>query len=262
MNALPALMIGSLITFSCVIVLYFVGRKINHAGIIDVGWAYLIGFLAIFYALVSYGFPARRFLLGVFGGLWGLRLGTYILLDRIIGKPEDPRYVQLKQQWKPFGAVKMFWFYIMQGVVVIWFSLPFLIGSQNIYDTISLVEWLAVALWFLCFMCEWTADIQLSYFKKHNLDKSKTCRIGLWRYSRHPNYFFEFMIWLSLGLFVSESPFGEIAWTCPAAILFFLLKVTGIPKSEEQAIKSRGEDYHRYQQETNRFIPWFPRKPK
>jgi len=84
-------------------------------------------------------------------------------------------------------------------------------------------------------------------------------RSGLWRYSRHPNYFFQFLTWLAYALVAIAAPWGWIALVSPALILYLILFVTGVRPSEEQALKSRGEDYRRYQHETSVFIPWFPR---
>jgi steroid 5-alpha reductase family enzyme len=83
--------------------------------------------------------------------------------------------------------------------------------------------------------------------------------VGLWRYSRHPNYFFEWLIWVAFALFALGSPAGLWGLFSPALILYFVLRVTGIPATEAQAIRTRGEEYRRYQQTTSAFVPWFPR---
>jgi steroid 5-alpha reductase family enzyme len=84
--------------------------------------------------------------------------------------------------------------------------------------------------------------------------------VGLWNYSRHPNYFFEWLIWIAWLVFALGSPHGWIAFICPVLMLYFLFRVTGIPATEAQALRSRGEDYRRYQQTTSAFVPWFKKK--
>lgn len=117
-----------------------------------------------------------------------------------------------------------------------------------------------MAIWVVAFAGEVTADRQLLAFKTNPQNKGKTCQAGWWRYSRHPNYFFEWLIWVSYALFASSSPWGWLAWLCPATLLYLLFKVTGIPATEAQALRSRGEAYRRYQQTTSAFVPWFPKQ--
>jgi steroid 5-alpha reductase family enzyme len=104
---------------------------------------------------------------------------------------------------------------------------------------------------------EATADSQLKAFKKDPSNKSKVCSQGLWNYSRHPNYFFQWLMWMSYFVFALASPYGYLAIISPAIILYLLLKVTGIPMTEEQSIRSKGEAFKKYQQTTSAFVPWF-----
>jgi steroid 5-alpha reductase family enzyme len=104
------------------------------------------------------------------------------------------------------------------------------------------------------------ADWQAQRFKHRTHDKNAVNDVGLWRYSRHPNYFFESLVWW--GLFVAALPFphGWVTVVCPLLMLYLLLNVTGIPLTEKHSLQSRGETYRQYQRRTSRFIPWFPRK--
>jgi steroid 5-alpha reductase family enzyme len=103
------------------------------------------------------------------------------------------------------------------------------------------------------------ADSQLQSFKSNPANRSATCRVGLWRYSRHPNYFFEWLIWVAFAVFAMGSPYGYVAAFAPLLMLFFLFRVTGIPATEAQALRSKGDDYRQYQRTTSAFVPWFPR---
>src|SRR5262249_44045583 len=102
-------------------------------------------------------------------------------------------------------------------------------------------------------------DLQLEKFKKDPANKGQTCQVGLWNYSRHPNYFFEWLIWVSYFLFACGSSHGIYSIICPAIMLYLLFKVTGIPATEAQALKSRGDQYRDYQKRVSVFVPWFPK---
>jgi steroid 5-alpha reductase family enzyme len=130
---------------------------------------------------------------------------------------------------------------------------------MNTTPELSILEYAGAALWTICIIGEATADAQLKRFKSKPENKGKVCNVGLWSYSRHPNYFFEWMIWVSYFIFACASPWGWISIVCPAIILLLLFKVTGIPLTEEQSIRSRGDAYREYQRTTSVFVP-LPRK--
>ena len=106
---------------------------------------------------------------------------------------------------------------------------------------------------------EAVADWQLARFQRVPSLRGQVMDRGLWRYSRHPNYFFEWSAWLGFALLATSTPYGWIAWFAPAVMLYLLFKVTGIPATEAQALRSRGADYREYQRTTSVFVPWFPR---
>ena len=108
---------------------------------------------------------------------------------------------------------------------------------------------------------ERVADRQLARFRSNPENKGKTCRTGLWAYSRHPNYFFEWLLWFSFPLLaVGAGWWSAAAWFGPLLMLTFLFRFTGIPLTERQALRSRGSDYRRYQREVSAFVPWFPKQ--
>ena len=114
-------------------------------------------------------------------------------------------------------------------------------------------------MWLLAMLGESAADVQLNRFRSDPANKGKTCRVGLWKYSRHPNYFCEWLVWLAYFIYALGSPGGWIAVYAPALMYLFLTKVTGIKATEEHAVRSRGEDYREYQRTTNAFFPWWPK---
>lgn len=257
-----ALFFLSALSFALVFMslLWLLAKRINKASIVDPAWASMIAVMAVMYGTMAEGDPVRKFLVTLMAVFWGMRLAAFIFFLRVAGKPEDPRYKELLNGWGEQRDFKLFRFYILQGIVAAVFSLPFLISSLNPRPGLSGMEVLGVLLWLAAFIGEAAADLQLEAFKADPASKGKTCRRGLWNYSRHPNYFFEFMIWCAFFVFALGSPYGIVTVICPALIFHFLFNVTGIPKAEEQALRSRGDDYRDYQQKTSKFIPWFPKK--
>lgn len=250
---------GSLFAFLTMAALWLYAQAIKRPSIVDPAWAALIAMLGLFYASFAGGDSLRCFLAALMAVLWGMRLSFYILFCKVAGRAEDGRYTKMMNDWGENRDKKLFEFYMWQALAAVVFSLPFLIVSMNTSESLRSVEWLGFLLWIAAFVGETTADMQLEIYKQTAKDKSKTCRAGLWRFSRHPNYFFEFVNWCAIALFALGSPGGFIVLGCPALIFYFLFKVTGIPKAEEQALRTRGEDYRDYQRITNKFFPGPPK---
>ena len=242
------------------LILWLIHFPIRNAAIVDFGWGFGMFLLGTGYAAFGIGFWLRALLIGLMTGVAGLRLALYLLFTRIIGHPEEGRYQELRRKWKTNLGAKFLAFYEFQALLCVLLSIPYLAASVNAAPAVSPLEWAAFLLWIAAFIGEALADAQLTAFKGNPANKGRTCQVGLWRYSRHPNYFFEWLIWVSFALFATASPYGFIGWLSPALILYFLLKVTGIPATEEQALRSRGDEYRRYQQSTSAFIPWFPKQ--
>jgi steroid 5-alpha reductase family enzyme len=249
----------------CVLFLlvYVLARVIDNFGIVDIAWSYSFIVIAVIYAALGAGWPVRRALVATMATLWALRLGTHLLV-RIARKhpEEDGRYRQLRKDWGSVFMVKMAGFFQLQALSVIVLGYPFLAACSNPAIGVKPLEWAGTALWLIAISGEALSDAQLSWFKKSPLSRGKVCEVGLWRYSRHPNYFFEWLIWVSYFLFASASPWGWLSVLSPACILFLLLRVTGIPMTEEQSIRSKGDLYRRYQERTSVFIPLPPKKSR
>jgi steroid 5-alpha reductase family enzyme len=254
---LPAFLILSLVFAA----LYLVARRIDNYGIVDIAWAFSFGAAALFYALTARGWPVRRATVAGLAVLWSLRLGGH-LYRRVMGHHpiEDGRYQQLRRDWAGSFAWKMFGFFQLQAVSVLGLSLPFLFAAQNPAPHWHLLESAGVLLWLLAISGEALADRQLNRFKLDPANRGRVCASGLWRYSRHPNYFFEWLVWVAWFVFASASPWGWVSIICPVSILYLLLKVTGIPLTEEQSLRSKGDAYRRYQQTTSAFVPWWPKQ--
>lgn len=234
-------------------------RHTRNAGWVDVGWALGLAVVALLAAVLGPAPPERRILVGLMGGLHGLRLGLH-LWHRVATEPhEDGRYQAIRAAWKSGLDVKFFIFFQGQALLDVLLGLPFLLTAWNPRPGLHPLEVAAVALWLVAWVGESVADHQLRAFKANPGSRSLTCREGLWRYSRHPNYFFEWLVWVAFLLLALPAPFGWTAILCPGLMLYFLLRVTGIPYTEAQSLRSRPEDYARYQRETSPFFPWFPK---
>ena len=240
---------------------YLLARKIDNYSIVDIAWSYALGGVALFYALAGPGEPIRRALVAALALVWSLRLGTHLLVRIARHHPEeDGRYRQMRRDWSRSFAARMAAFFAVQAVSVAVLSAPFLAACLNPDPRLHPLEGAGAALWLLALSGEALADAQLAAFRRPPANRGRVCDAGLWRYSRHPNYFCEWLIWVAYFLIACASPWGWVAIICPAGILYLLLRVTGIPMTEEQSLRSKGEAYRRYQQATPAFFPWFPRK--
>jgi len=250
---------GALLVSGLMFALWLVQRRTGNAAIVDAGWAGGLALLGILYAWRGEGYGPRALLIGTMAAIWGFRLALFLLFTRIIGHPEEGRYQELRRRWRANLQWKFLAFFQFQAITCVVLSAPFYFAAVNPAGKLHWLEWLGAAVWALALTGEWMADRQLHAFKANPNNRGRTCQAGLWRYSRHPNYFFEWLIWVGFALFASGSPQGYWGWVSPALILYFVLRVTGIPATEEQAIRSRGEEYRRYQQTTSAFVPWFPK---
>ena len=193
--------------------------------------------------------------------IWGVRLGTH-LGKRVLSHlhEEEGRYAQLRKDWAPIADKKFFWFFQAQAFSNVLLAAPFFIVTQNKVQELSIFEYIGFSIWIFAIIGEATADWQLDLFKEDPDNKGKVCETGLWYYSRHPNYFFEWLIWVSYFVFSLGSPYGLISVISPAVILYLLFNVTGIPATEQQSLRSKGALYSAYQKSTSAFFPWFKKK--
>ncbi len=242
-------------------ILYAVARIHRNAGIVDAGWAAGLAVLALFYALAAEGLFLRRILLAAVAGFWGLRLGSYLFFNRFVGKPEDGRYQELRRRWGGRAERNLFLFFQFQASWDVLFSLPFLAVAFNAKPHLGLWDLVGALVWAAAVLGETAADRQLARFRAQPENRGKTCNQGLWHYSRHPNYFFEWIHWFAYIFLAVGSPYWWLTLLGPVLMGVFLLKITGIPYTEQQSLKSRGESYREYQRTTRAFIPWFPKKP-
>ena len=261
MSTLALVLIATAALYVGFAAIYAVARRMDNYGIVDIAWSYAFGALATFYAAAAPGWLPRRLLICALALLWSLRLGTHLYI-RVIGHHpiEDGRYQKMRQRWSTNFTRKMAVFYQQQAISVLILGLPFLLSVRNPTPQLHPLEIVGALLWLIAIIGETTADAQLNSFKKNPSNKSKVCDIGLWAFSRHPNYFFEWCIWVAYFVFACASPWGWLSMICPAVMLYLLLRITGIPMTEEQSISSRGDAYRAYQRRVSPFVPWFSKK--
>ncbi len=252
---------------------FFVARRLRNFGIVDAVWSFGFGPIALLWlaatprATVASDAPIRWFLLTGLVLVWSGRLGTHLGL-RIAGHhpTEDVRYAELRKKWGGDVDRRMYGFYLLQGVLQVVLALPFLLVHANGHPAgawagLSPWEWAGTAFWMVGICGEAVADVQLTRFRSDPARRGQVCREGLWRYSRHPNYFFEWLVWVGFALFATGSPLGWLGWLSPLLMAHFLINVTGIPMTEALSVQKRGEAYREYQRTTSAFFPWFPRRP-
>ena len=239
-------------------ILWWVQHVKRDAGVVDVGWCAGIGLVVILYAFGTDGWGPRRLLVATLGSLWAFRLAAYLLRDRVVGKEEDGRYQRLRAHWGTRADLYFLVFFQSQTLLVVLFSIPFLVLLRDPMPGFRIAEGLGVLVWIVALAGEMAADRTLARFRADPQHRGRTCRAGLWRWSRHPNYFFEWVHWWAYVLMGIGAPYGWLTLLGPLTMLVFLLAVTGIPYTEAQALRSR-PDYREYQRTTSAFIPWLPR---
>ena len=233
-------------------------QQTKDAGIVDVLWTIFTGWGGV--AILAFGpgdFQQRMPVL-LMVSIWTIRVSYYVLQRMRDDGHEDGRYAMLREKWGDRGPKLFFGFFQLQVGFVLMFIIPF--AAIAVAPLNPTLLWIGFAVWLVGNSLAMLSDRQLAAWRRDPAHKGKTCRSGLWRYSRHPNYFFEWLHWCSYAIIALAAPYGWVALATPAILLFLLIKVTGIPYAEKQALRSRGDDYRAYQAEVSAFIPMPPRK--
>lgn len=240
--------------------LYLVQRARENANIVDFGWASGVGATALWYAAAASGHGHHRLALAVLGSVWSFRLAGYLLVNRVLQGDEDGRYRVLRERWGDKAQRNFFYFFLAQALLIVAFSIPPLMVALHPGPRLSLWNCLGVVVGLAAVFGESIADRQLAAWRANRASRGKVCNTGLWRYSRHPNYFFEWLHWWGYVLLCFGTWHMVGALLGPLLMFLFLFRVTGIPYTEQQAIASRGDNYRAYQRTTSAFFPWFPKQ--
>lgn len=235
-----------------------VQQQTRNAGWVDVAWSWLMAAAALIHAVGGGGAALPRIVVGVLGATWGIRLGAH-LARRVAREPEDGRYRHLRGTIGDHAG-KWLAFFLFQAGLTVLFSLPFWAVAQNPVPGVTPWIVLGIAIFVVAVVGETIADRQLARFREDPANRGRVCDTGLWRYSRHPNYFFEWLHWFA---YVALGVGAAAWWITPLGALLMgasLAWVTGIPFVEAQSLRSRGDAYRDYQRRTSAFFPWFPRR--
>ena len=233
-------------------------RRSHNANMVDPVWSWSLGWLGVYFAAFGTAPPVLRVMLACLAGLWGFRLGTHLFM-RNHGKPEDGRYARFRREWGVQADRNLFWFFQFQTVFSALLSLPFVVVAWR--DDLP-PSWAIVAafvVWVVSVAGEALSDAQLARFKRDPANKGKVARTGLWRYSRHPNYFFECLHWVTYLFLAIGSGWWWMGLIAPTVMAFLLLRLSGIPITEAHMAHDR-PDYAEYIRTTSAFIPWFPKR--
>ncbi len=238
-------------------VVWLFQRRSHNANLVDPVWSWSLGWLGVFLAACGSAPPVLRLMLACLAGLWGFRLGTHLFL-RNHGKPEDGRYARFRRDWGAKADRNLFWFFQVQTGFSALLSLPFLVVAWRDDLPPAWAIGAAFAVWVVAVAGEALSDQQLARFRREPANRGKVNRTGLWRYSRHPNYFFECLHWFTYLLLAVGSGWWWVGLIAPVVMAFLLLRLSGIPITEAHMAHDR-PDYAEYIRTTSAFVPWFPR---
>jgi steroid 5-alpha reductase family enzyme len=237
-------------------------RRTGNSGWIDTIWSFAVGAAAFALALAPFGEAqsARQMLLALLIALWAARLGGYIAF-RSAGASEDPRYAWLMKEWGADASKRLFLFLQVQAVAGMLLVLSVLAAAQNPSPALNAKDLLGAALFLVALAGAALSDEQLRRFKADPANRGKVCDKGLWGYSRHPNYFFEWLGWVAFPViaFSGDHLWGFAALIAPVLMYVLLVHMSGIPPLEAHMQRSRGEAFDRYRARVNAFFPGPPR---
>jgi steroid 5-alpha reductase family enzyme len=232
----------------------------KNNGVVDIAWGpgFILASLAVF--LLRGGGNGRQWLVLALVSLWGGRLGLHIF-RRNRGKEEDFRYAAWRRQWgKHFVIRSFFQIFMLQGLLLLLVIAPVLLIVGREQPPLNLLDGLGVMVWLTGFLFETIGDHQLAAFIKDPANRGRLMTGGLWRFTRHPNYFGEAALWWGMAILAISAPRGWLGLIGPVVITTLLLFVSGVPLLEK---KYKGRpDFEEYKKRTSVFFPWFPRKPR
>lgn len=243
---------GSFLLFVFLWILQLIKKD---AGWVDVGWTSGVAILAVLVVCNQNPIQIRSILIGLFISIWAIRLVLYIIKDRLNSNDEDSRYQSLRKYFGRNAAIGFFFFFTLQSFLVVLFVIPLLPSIHSKIAFGQLSDYIGIIVWTIAMIGEWLADYQLTKFRRNPLNKNKVCRNGLWQYSRHPNYFFEWLQWIAFVIFSYGAEGAWLSLVGPFFMYVFLMKITGIPHIERVSIEKRGQAYIEYQKEVPIFFP-------
>lgn len=239
---------------------WLVARRPGKSGWTDVTWSYAVGIGSILSVIFVKGSSLieRRVLAAILVGAWSFRLGTHIL-KRTLKGADDPRYAELRKQWGRDWPRRLFLFLQIQAAAGFCLVVAVTATALNSAPALAWSDWAGAAWLLVAIAGEAVADRQLRDFAANPANKGKVNDAGLWAWSRHPNYFFEWLSWWAYAI-IAIGPSFRFGWTWaaligPALMYWLLVHASGIPPTEAHMVRSRGEAFRAYQRRVNAFFP-------
>jgi len=250
------LWVNALILIGWMSLWFLAGKKVGRLDTVDTAWG--TSFILVAWATVIQCPGRINYLIAVLVSIWGARLSWH-LYKRSKRGSEDPRYLEISKKWKSnYWLRAYFSIFLLQGAMVWIISLPIMLAAGDLL--FEGVGWLALSgalVWLAGFIYESIGDKQLADFIKRRSKKSEIMQSGLWRYSRHPNYFGEIVQWTGIAVIACSVAYGWIGFIGPAFLAFLIVFVSGLPLIEKR--RARDLAYQKYKQRTSAIIPWPPK---
>lgn len=270
-NLLFSYLAAVIFTFLFMSLMWFWGKSRDNYAVIDVGWGLVIAGIASILVYFGTGNVFAKWAVLIPVWIWALRLSGFLFWTRIrTNHPEDKRYTGFRKDYGDKVHRKMFTnVFLLQGFLALFLSLPFYFAAQwNLFPNSGALGpngYLMVLLGWILFVLgvvgETISDRDLHRFVVDPANKGKVCDIGLWKYSRHPNYFFEWVVWVGMGIIpILSAPQAIVSLFTPIFMFVLLRFVSGVPFAEKYSLLSKGDAFREYQQTTNAFFPWFSKQ--
>jgi steroid 5-alpha reductase family enzyme len=249
---------AAVVTFVYFLVFFLAAQVTRNNSIVDMGWG--AGFIVVtLVTLISRGtYTERSLLIALLVLIWGGRL-TYHIVRRNWGKPEDFRYAAWRKAWGRWLVPRAFFqIFMLQGFLLLIIAAPILLVQASAQPGLNFLDLLGLLVWLTGFFFESVGDKQLALFKENPANKGHVIQTGLWKYSRHPNYFGEATMWWGIFLIALSTPLGWSGVISPLTITAMLLFVSGVPMLEKKY--RNNAEFQAYARITSKFVPWFPKK--
>lgn len=249
------LLANLLVVFLYITLAYGIARWRRRLDTVDIAWG--IGFMMLAWSSWAQHHSGRSLLLAILVSIWGFRLAIHIARRSLSG-PDDRRYVELTKKWRGnIWTRAYFSIFLVQGALVWIIGLPLGIATGRPLDGLGWLSVVGLIVWLGGFTIEATADRQLRNFLKRP-DHPKIMQTGLWRYSRHPNYFGEITQWFGLAIIALQVSYGWVGLIGPLTLGFVIIFISGIPPIEKH--RAKDAEYRAYQRRTSPLIPLPPRR--
>ena len=254
------LLYAAITVFIYMSILFVIAIIQRDNSLADIGWGLGFTIVALLTFFLDKGFTARHIVVTALVVIWGTRLTTHIFL-RHRGKGEDPRYAAWRKEWGRWVIIRSFFqVFMLQGLLLLFIVYVVIVVNSSSVEGFSILDICGLAVWIIGFLFESVGDFQLKQFLADEKNRGHIMSTGLWRYTRHPNYFGEATMWWGIFLIALSVPYGWTAIISPIVITFLLLRVSGVILLEKEFMDN--EEFNEYKKRTSAFIPWFPKREK